>query len=334
MSRIVFLIGLLGLFQPSLVHSEVLPDQKSLENGDRFFDGSSIRRIPLGPLDLPLVPRPAATVPGQLAPARSYPLSDNSRRMRERFAVPIYRQEVSSSGFLGEGLGQLVEGSFRPIYSVAEFLTDCMYDVIRLKFMRRILHRNIREDLSGAPDKDSFHIYERKFNERENDYLSWLHGNYPHTGALEAGGRPDVQRLDKWKADAARRQLNVFLDSYQDTLLERYQLEKFGRSFGKYGRDNWEGDLIYDAQAAVVVSAMLFLSGLRTGWFDVYETGMKMNLDLNAVNKLATALEKENGTLDRIGSVRLGYKDNPITFKAQWGLHKETRYGLEYYKRF
>lgn len=337
MSRIVILIGLLGLSQPSLIHSEVLPDQKTIENGDRLFDGSAVRRLPLGPLDLPLAPQPAAAVPGEAVPGRYQPLlgADSLKGRRVRFTVPVYRQEISSGGILGEDLGQLVRGSFHPIYTVAEFLTDCMYDVVRLKFMKRILHRNIRDDLSDAPDKDSFDIYEKKFKEREDDYLRWLHTNYPYPGgSLETGSKPNIERLDKWKADAAKRQINVFLDSYQDTLLQRYQLEKFGRSFGQYGRNNWEGDFVYDAQAAVVVSAMLFLSGLRTGWFDVYDTGMKMNLDLNAVNKLASALEKENGTLDRIGTVRVGYKENPITFKAQWGLHKETRYGLEYYKRF
>jgi len=117
-------------------------------------------------------------------------------------------------------------------------------------------------------------------------------------------------------------------------LVERYQLDPFGRRTEKYARDwrNWDAGVL--AMSSIVGGAFAYLNGIHS---TARLADFSIEMDLRALMKLRQSAA-ENSLAPRAASLELGYKDNPLTLATDWssgrgGLCAE-RYGVKYRLRY
>lgn len=157
---------------------------------------------------------------------------------------------------------------------------------------------------------------------------------YPIGGDdTQAASQVEAQR-DAWRQWAAGEQISVAVDSLGDTLIERYQLELFGRKAGDYAerRRNWDAGFL--TMASLLGSTFLYLNGLHAAG-DVGP--IRFGLDLSSGLKFRHVLQA-NGSAQGMGNLELGLKNVPVTIASSWGIDqgrlRNERFGLNYRLRY
>lgn len=236
--------------------------------------------------------------------AAGYPQSMERRALMALTlcAALILPSPAASESLLGEELGGTVSGAASPAFRAAQGVSDGLYNFMRSHLINAVLPEGLTRSLRRAPQGDSYALFREKFHQNE------------------------VRALRRWAAApptqdaslATEEQMGVLVDSFQDTMLGRYDLELFGRASGKYAKDRRHWDAGFLTMAAVMGGTFLYLNGLRA---DASLGSLRLGIDLRAGHTLKRALEKSSDA-SRVAGLELGYKDHPLTVAAQLGLSR------------
>lgn len=233
---------------------------------------------------------------------------------------------------LGAGPAQAgLADTARPGYDLAEGISDRVYSFLRSHFIGRLLPGRLTRSLQEAPRGDSYALFQGHLQRKQTRCLQRLHEAYPANADL---GRPDPGRMQHWRSWAAEEQASVVIDSYQDTLFERYQLPRFGRASERYLKDrrHWDPGLL--SMAGLLGGSFAYLNGVhaqtRAGRFE-------LSLDMRSGLRIREALAGQ-GDLRRAAGLELGLSGRPLRLFADSGIARgrlrPESYGLKYRLRY
>lgn len=231
--------------------------------------------------------------------------------------------------WLGREIGGAMTDVFHPAYRLVEGVSDGVYNFMRSHLIGTLLPDRLTRSLRRSPSGDSCALFDEQLGRKEYRYLERLRDSYP-TSDGSAGGRYSPDRSAEWRSWAASEQVSVVIDSFRETLLERYQLEVFGRSSGRYAKDRRNWDPGFLTMAGILGGTFVYLNGLHT---DAHLGKMRLGIDLRAGMKIREDLQSGAGTR-RLAGLELGYKDKPLTLATEWGTERgnlrNERFGLKY----
>jgi hypothetical protein len=215
---------------------------------------------------------------------------------------------------LGRDLDSAVQGTLRPAYRLVEGISDEVFDFLRTNLICGVLPGGLTRGLRPAPDEGSGAIFERNLRKVEERFLLDIRDAYPASGGPAA--RPDAARHAAWRSRAIEEQARVPLEALEDTLLERYGLEPFGRFSENYSRDrrNWTAD--FAAMAGLAGASLAYLNGLKA---TARSGRLRLSIGLPPVLRIQKAL-RNGSTLERAASVEAGIDGLPVSLSARWGL--------------
>lgn len=224
----------------------------------------------------------------------------------------------AAESLLGKEMGGTVSGAANPAFRLAQGVSDGVYNFMRSHLISAILPEGLTRSLRRAPQGDSYTLFKKHFHDNE------------------------VRALRRWAAApptqdatlATEEQVAVLIDSFQDTMLGRYDLQLFGKATGQYAKDRRNWDAGFLTMAGIMGGAFLYLNGLRA---DAAVGPMRLGIDLRAGHKLRRALQGA-ANASRVAGLELGYKDHPLTLAAQLGLSRGSlqaeSFGLNYRFRY
>lgn len=219
-----------------------------------------------------------------------------------------------------------------PAYRFVEGISDGVFDFMRGHIIAMLLPEGLTRSLKAAPRRDSAALFGLNLRKNEARYLDRVRAAYP---VAANGMRPGNEaQLRAWRSWAAQEQIDVAADSLKDTMVERYKLEIFGESSGKYARDRRNWDPGFLTMAGVLGGAFLYVNGMHAG-FRV--RALEIGIDLAPGHKLRQALQGDGNAHNLVG-FELGRRNAPITLATEWGLSgghmKNERIGLNYRLRY
>jgi hypothetical protein len=223
-----------------------------------------------------------------------------------------------------------VEGVTRPAYRVVERVTDGVYDALRSYFMGGVLPDRLSRGLEQSPNTDSYDLFANELSRRESRAVARLREAYP---VVAAGQSPSTDQMNRWRSQVVQEQMEVVLDSFKDSIIERHRLESFGRYSGQYAKDrrNWSPDFL--VPASILGGAFLYVNGMRA---DLRLKDLRVELSLRSGMLLREALN--GAAAPRLAGIELGYRDRPLKVTADWGMARnrrpEERVGLRYSLRY
>lgn len=233
---------------------------------------------------------------------------------------------------LGERWDGAVAGTVQPAYRFVEGISDGVYDFMREHVIGSIMPGRMTRNLKAAPREDSAPLFEQNLRGKESRFLQRAREAYPVLD--DRDGPPDPVRFQQWRSWAVEEQVSVTVDALKDTLLERYQLELFGRSAQAYAlqRRNWDPGLV--TMAGLVGGALLYVNGMHA----VAHMGRwSLAVDLRSGARLRQALQN-GASSGRLAGLELGYRDLPLALAAEWGSQggrlRGERVGLIYRLRY
>ncbi|HAM35458.1 MAG TPA: hypothetical protein DEB40_05070 [Elusimicrobia bacterium] len=239
------------------------------------------------------------------------------------FAKPHFLSHYDDNSVLSARVTRTVQ----PGYRFVEDISDGVYGFVRTHVIQNLFPARMTRNLKPAPSQDSASLFVENLNKKQARFMLRARQSQPIVG--NRFGAVDMARREEWNSWAADEQLGVAMDAIQDTLLERYQLELFGRATGAYAQDrrNWDPGFI--SMAGIFGGAFLYLNGMSaTAHLGV----MKVDFDFAPGQRLHRAME--TGSAHSLGSVELGYKEVPLTLAMDWGLEsrqlRSERVGLNY----
>lgn len=216
----------------------------------------------------------------------------------------------------------------QPAYRLVEGISDGVYDFMRTRVIGVILPGRLSRNLKAAPQADSAPLFEKNLRRNEARFLERARESYP-----VMGDRSGPARLQEWCTWAGEEQVSVTVDALQSTLLERYQLELFGKSSEAYARDRRNWDPGFLTMAGLIGGSVMYFNGMST---TAEFRHFKMDVDLRSGLRIRQALE--GGSVSRLASLELGYRDFPVTLATDWGMDKgevrNERVGLMYRLQF
>lgn len=230
--------------------------------------------------------------------------------------------------FLPENEARQEIGGVQPAYRFVEGISDGVYDFMRTRVIGVILPGRLSRNLKAAPQTDSAPLFEDNLRRNEARFLVRARESYPVAGM---GSGP--ARLQEWCTWAGEEQVSVTVDALQSTLLERYQLELFGKSSEAYARDrrNWDAGLV--TMAGLIGGSIMYFNGLRAS---AEVRRFKLDVDLRSGLRMRQAFT--GGSVHRLAGVELGYQGLPVTVATEWGMDKgevnNERVGLMYRLQF
>jgi hypothetical protein len=204
---------------------------------------------------------------------------------------------------------------WRGPYGAVEAVSDGVYGLLRGQFFAAVLPQGLSRQMSRAPAGSSYAVFAGKLRRNQD----------------EAERRIVVARPTG--AQALSIETTVLADALADTLVWRYQLEKFGRDSGAYASQarNWDPEFV--ASAAVLGSAYLYFAGLRTDWT---MGPVRVDLDTGSGAALRSALESGQGR--NLASLSLRRRGGSLALRLDAGLQdahaSADRYGVTYTTRF
>lgn len=239
-----------------------------------------------------------------------------------------------SNPMLGENIDGAVQGTVRPAFRVVEGISDGVYDFVRIHVIGNIMPNALSRNLKAAPQQDSAPLFDKKLHDKEARFMDRARAAYP-VGSDDSQAAAQIhQQRQAWRQWAADEQVSVAIDSFADTLAERYQLQLFGKKSGEYAvkRRNWDPGFL--TMAGLLGSTFLYFNGMHASG-DIGP--VKFGLDLSAGLKFRRVLQAA-GTAPGLGSLELGLKNIPLTVATAWGvaqgrLHNE-RFGVNYRLRY
>lgn len=214
----------------------------------------------------------------------------------------------------------------RPVYRGVERVADRVYGLMRGHLFSAVLPGRLSRRMTAAPAQSSDLVFTARMAR---------HQDRARVRILEArplGQASSPAALAAWRDTAMSVQTTAVADALADTLVSRYQLERFGRDSGRYALDprNWDPGFL--ASATVLGGAYLYAAGLRADWT---AGALRVDLDSPAGPALASAARNGEG---RVAELRLSPRSSPLSFKTAWGLRggrfANEQVGLAYSARF
>ena len=196
----------------------------------------------------------------------------------------------------------------RPVYQGVETLADSVYGLVRGHLFSTLLPGNLSRSMSAVPVNSSDRFFAERLEKRQARASRRI---------LEA--RPSAPTsspiaLAAWRDMAISEEKTAVVDALADTLLQRYQLERFGQDSGAYALNpvNWDAEFL--ASATTLGGAYLYVAGLSTDW-----TMGSLRVDLDSPSGMSLRETAESGE-GRVAELRLSKKGSPLSFNSTWGL--------------
>lgn len=214
----------------------------------------------------------------------------------------------------------------RPVYRGFERVADRVYGLVRGHLFSAMLPGGLSRRMAAAPAASSDAVFARRMSRRqERARVRVLEARPVGQGASPAA-------LAAWRATAISAQSTAIADALADTLVARYELQRFGEDSGRYALDprNWDAEFM--ASATVLGGAYLYAAGLRADWT---AGAMRVDFDSPAGPALAATARSGDG---RLAELRLSPKASPLSLKTTWALRAgrlaSEQVGLAYTARF
>jgi hypothetical protein len=228
-------------------------------------------------------------------------------------------------------LGDSVRGSFRPAFRAVESISDGVYDVMRLRLARLLLPRALSSDLSGLPREESFGRFSRNLSRRQERYMDRARQSYPNQ---QVDGRYDERRMAQWRRWVIEQQQTVVFNALEQTLLERYALERFAQDSESYVTHPSRWDPSFLMTAGIVGGALVYTHGLNA---DATIADWRVAVNLRAGDAFRRAIQSGDVT-HGLASVELGPRGSPWSASVDWGADHgrliAERVGVDYRLRF
>lgn len=231
-------------------------------------------------------------------------------------------------------VGGLVGRGLRPAYRLAETAADRVYDLLRTRLLGTLLPGRLTRGLEHSPEKDSYEVFESALRRKEERFASRLIQRYPHEAfdvLAGVGARED--RLREWRAWAAEEQQGVVVSAFEDALLSRYGLDRFGVYSETYARDRQNWDPSFLTMAGLIGGAFAYANGIRA---EAPMGPVRVQLGLRAGYRIKDAVAA--GGRSRLGHIQLAYRDMPVAVAFEWAVSQgrvvRDTVGLRYEKRF
>lgn len=243
-------------------------------------------------------------------------------------AVPVHAER---SPLTDEPAQPAAAAPVAPAYRFVEGLSDGVFNFMRGHIIAVLLPERLTRNLKAASPQDSTALFDRNLMRNEARYLDRVRAAYPVAASMRSGNEA---QLRAWRSWAAQEQIDVAVDSLKDTMVERYKLELFGESSGKYvlDRRNWDPGFL--TMAGVLGGAFLYVNGIRAAF---HVRSVEISIDLAPGLKLRQAFQGDGNAHNLVG-FELGRRNAPITLAAEWGLGaghvKNERVGLNYRLRY
>lgn len=214
----------------------------------------------------------------------------------------------------------------RPVYRGVEKVADRVYGLMRGHLLSTVLPGGLSRRMSAAPLASSDSLFVGRMARRQER----VREKVLETRPLGQASTPHA--LAAWRESAVSAQTTAVADALADTLVARYQLQRFGEDSGRYALNpsNWDAEFV--ASAAVLGGAYLYAAGLRA---DFTAGAFRVDVDSPAGPALACAARNGEG---RVAELRLSPKDSHVSLRSAWGLRggrlASEQVGVGYTTRF
>lgn len=246
-------------------------------------------------------------------------------------SAQVYRSGLpQKQDAIADGIGQSALEAFRPAYGLVEGLSDGVFDLLRNDLLSPVFH-GIKDQARKYKSSDSYGAFERTFTEKETRFLLRLSDTFHRPSDSVVGGGLPAEDSRAW---AGNEQVSVVLDSFKDSLLDRYQVNQLGLWAKNYAQDPQNWDPASLTMAGVIGGAFLYLNGAHNHF---QAGGLKFAFDLRGALRLREAM-KTGGSLGRAAGIEVSVPNHPLTFAADWGVEsgrfKRETYGFKYHRKF
>lgn len=199
------------------------------------------------------------------------------------------------------------EDAGRPVYRLAETLTDGVYGLMRGHLFAALLPRRLAGRMAPAPDRDSYGVFRAR--------LAKTHARAARRAmeAVPAGAAATPAAQAEWRRLVRDEEQDALADAFASTLVDRYQLERFGEYSGTYALNpgNWEPGFL--ASASVLGGAYLWAAGVDAGW-DAGPVRVGLRLAPGWRWRMAAG-----GHGRRLAGLELSRRGSPLSLRAEWG---------------
>jgi len=207
-----------------------------------------------------------------------------------------------------------VQGAVLPAYRVVEEVSDGIFDFMRVHLVCYVLPGRLTHDLRAAPREDSGAHFWEDLSREQGQLAQSLRDAYPAADRPGASLSPDL--LHAWRSRAVQEEEDLAMRVMTGTLLHRYGLDIFGRSYEADVKDPRHWDAGSLTMAGMVGAGLLYFGGLHTG---AQFHGLRLKLDLRPGLRLQRAVDG-GGTAGGLGRLELGAKGSPLSLALGWGL--------------
>jgi len=206
--------------------------------------------------------------------------------------------------------------SAAPVYRGVEAVADGVYGLMRGHLISAVLPGGLSRRMSAVPVGTSDKIFADRLRFRQEKTARRMLEERPI-------GPMGPSESAAWSRRAAGAHATVLSDAVADTLIRRYQLERFGRDSGAYASNigNWDAEFVMSA--GVLGGAYLYVAGLRT---DFNVGPLRVDFDTRPGASLRSAIE--NGDARGLAALTLSRRGSPVSFKTEWGV-KDGRMASE-----
>lgn len=231
-------------------------------------------------------------------------------------------------------VGGAVGHGLRPVYRVAEGAADKLYNLIRRGIFGTLLPTDLSRNLERPPDVDSYAEFQKALARRQDQYAVRVRETYPwvsfadQTNTAERDGR-----MEAWRSWAMEEQRAVLGSAFQDALLARYGLDRFGQRSEDYASDRRNWDPGFLAAAGLLTGTFAYVNGIHGVG---YAGPARVHVNMRAGYLLRRAFASSGR--DYLGDLQIGYKNSPVTLGLAWAVDRgrvvRDAYGVRYEKRF
>jgi hypothetical protein len=213
-----------------------------------------------------------------------------------------------------------------PVYRGVEAVADGFYGLMRGHLISAVLPGGLSRRMSAVPVGTSDKVFAERLRYRQEKTSRRMLEERPV-------GPMSPFESAAWSRRAASAHATVLSDAMADTLVRRYQLERFGRDSGAYASNigNWDAEFMMSA--GVLGGAYLYVAGLRT---DFNVGPVRVDFDTRPGSALRGAIQ--NGDARGLAALTLSRRGSPVSFKTEWGVKDgrlaSERVGMNYSTRF
>lgn len=213
-----------------------------------------------------------------------------------------------------------------PVYRGVEFVADGVYGLLRGHLISAVLPGRLSRRMSAVPVQTSDKIFAERLRLRQERVARRLIEERPIGPVGPAEARA-------WQSRAAGSHALLLSDAMADTLVRRYQLERFGQDSGAYASNlaNWDPEFLMSA--GVLGSAYLYVAGVRT---DFAVGPLRVDFDTRPGSAFRAALQ--DGEAPGLAAVTVARRGSPLSLKSEWGVKRgrmfSEKVGVNYSARF